>query len=73
MEKSQDGLRSDGKKPRAKSKEQKPLFSSSPPNPALKGTRGYALVFSPSLIRPRPLARALGGIRPLGRFAVAKF
>ena len=28
------------KKPRPKSKEQEPLFSSLPPNPALKGTRG---------------------------------
>ena len=28
---------------RAKGKEQEPLFSSPPPNPALKGTRGYAL------------------------------
>ena len=28
---------------RAKSKEQEPLFSSPSPNPALKGTRGYAL------------------------------
>ena len=45
---------------RAESKEQKPLFSSPSPNPALKGTRGYALVFSPYPVRPRPLARALG-------------
>ena len=30
------------------------------PNPALKGTRGYALVFFPYSARPRPLARALG-------------
>ena len=29
------------------------------PNPALKGTRGYALVFFPYSVRPRPLARAL--------------
>jgi len=35
------------KKPRAKSKEQGPLFSSPPPNPALKGTRGYALACFP--------------------------
>jgi len=37
----------DGKKPRAKGKEQKPLFSSPPPNPPLKGTRGYALACFP--------------------------
>ena len=30
------------------------------PNPALKGMRGYALVFFPYSARPRPLARALG-------------
>ena len=30
-------------KPRANSQEQEPLFSSPPPNPALKGTRGYVL------------------------------
>jgi len=45
---------------RAESKEQKPVFSSPPPNPALKGARGYALVFFPYSVRPRPLARALG-------------
>ncbi len=46
---------------RAKSKEQKPLFSSPPPNPRSRG-RGVTLwPVSPSLVRPRPLARALGG------------
>ena len=45
---------------RAKSKEQKPLFSSPPPNPRSRG-RGVTLwPVSPSLVRPRPLARALG-------------
>ena len=48
----------DSKKPRAKSKRHS--LSSPPPNPPLKGTRGFALPISPSLIRPRPLARALG-------------
>jgi len=48
------------KKAKAKSQEQEPLFSGSPPNPALKGARGYALVFFPYSVRPRPLALALG-------------
>ena len=41
------------KKPRAKGKEQKPLFSSPPPNPALKGTRGYALASFPLVLSVR--------------------
>ena len=32
---------------RAKSEEHMPLFYSPPPNPALKGTRGYALACFP--------------------------
>ena len=32
---------------RSKSQEQETLFSSSPPNPALKGTRGYTLACFP--------------------------
>ncbi len=39
-----------------------------PPNPPLKGTRGYALVFSPYSARPRPLARALGTLNLCPRF-----
>ena len=58
-------------KPRAKSQEPEPLFSSPSPNPALKGTRGYALVFFPYSARPRPLARALGGCASF-RFANPK-
>ena len=49
---------------RGKSKEQEHKLCSvlvCTPNPSLKGTRGYALVFSPYSVRPRPLARALGG------------
>ena len=48
---------------RGKSKEQEHKLCSvlvCTPNPSLKGTRGYALVFSPYSVRPRPLARALG-------------
>ncbi|MEI6063467.1 MAG: hypothetical protein WCQ26_02645 [Pseudanabaena sp. ELA748] len=43
---------------RAKSQEQKPVFASFAvlPNPALKGTRGYALVFFPLLRPPAPLS-----------------
>ena len=37
------------------------------PNPALKGTRGYALVFFPYSVRPRPLARALGASNVKGK------
>ena len=40
---------------RAKSEEQKPLFSSPPPNPVLKRTRGYVSCNSPTSVRPRPL------------------
>jgi len=38
---------------RAKSKEQEQLFSSLPPNPALKGTRGYALACFPLVLSAR--------------------
>ncbi len=44
----------------AKSKEQKPLFSSPPPNPAFEGTRGYALA---CFLGVRPPAHLNSGVR----------
>ncbi len=47
---------------RAKSKEQEPLFSSPPPNPAFEGTRGYAVVCFLGVRPPAPLNSGVGRV-----------
>ena len=46
----------------AKSKEQKPLFSSPPPNPAFEGSRGYAVACFLGVRPPAPLNSGVGRV-----------
>ena len=47
---------------RAKSKEQEPLFSSPPPNPAFEGSRGYAVACFLGVRPPAPLNSGVGRV-----------
>ena len=51
-----------GRKQRGKAMQPRLPLPARLPNPALKGTRVYALVFFPYTVRPRPLAQALGTV-----------